>query len=512
MTDAFDPFSLNDAVLDHHAATAAPAAAAGNNIATNSSSQRYPDMSSFPPYSAEASDPPPFLSPSVSLSSSSNNCADWAATPSVVVLPSPASALSSASPRGEKEGADDEEWALFDPFGLTARSGSSSTVLRKGSISPPPQVSRINRATPPPPSSSSSSSGGAGAAAVSSHVGGAGGFGGSRSVPVVASPFASTSFVQPTPSSANVMPSSSFSSMSFGTSPFRDVAATTAAAAAGTTTSGITLPPKMVVKISIHEEVSSVAQAGVAACEGASDVTVEGTVLAQVQCSDAKKNAPFVVASAPDSSRQRGIHSDFTFSFLPDNRLSHALASSAGPASNSADGAVAAMVVKVPKEEIGYVAVGNYLVTEQVPHMPILLERKVTIQGTMVRIAVQVRSKLTNAGSMEDFTIAVAFPEHVDGRSVRVLRGGGAWDELKRIVKWKVDSLQTGESCMVTAQAQLWKPADAETEIHFPVLLRCTATADQVSTAAFEVRTADGHPASLTASIATSSRILHRLG
>lgn len=280
------------------------------------------------------------------------------------------------------------------------------------------------------------------------------------------------------------------------------------------------IPPKVLVKISIHEEVSSVALAGPAACEGASDVSVEGTVMAQVQCSDAKKNAPFVVAAAtataPASStrepRQRGIHPDFSFSFLPDNRLSHAApASPGGGDAAKDDGSVAAMLVKVPKEEIGYVPVGGYLVTEQVPHMPILLERKVTIQGTVVRIAVQVRSKLTNAGSLEDFAIAVAFPEHVDGRSVRALRGGGAWDELKRIVKWKLGALHKGESYMVTAQAQLWKPADAETEIHFPVLLRCTATADQVSTVALEVRPADGHPASLTASITTSSRILHRL-
>jgi hypothetical protein len=169
------------------------------------------------------------------------------------------------------------------------------------------------------------------------------------------------------------------------------------------------------------------------------------------------------------------------------------------------------MLVKVPKEEIGLVPVGNYVVHEQVPHMPILLERKVTIQKTSVRIAIQVRSKLTNLGDMENFAIAVAIPEHVDGRTVRVMRGDGVWDDLKRIIKWRLDTLRKGESYMVTAQAKLWRPADAATEIHFPVLLRCTATSDQVSTITIGAYGADGHPASITASVTITSRILHRL-
>jgi hypothetical protein len=279
----------------------------------------------------------------------------------------------------------------------------------------------------------------------------------------------------------------------------------------------------MVVRLSIHEEVASVAQTGAAACEGASDVSVEGTVLAQVQCSDARKNAPFVIeaslARPPPSSDQepsrRGRPPAFEFSFLPDNKLSFAASGTAtdpsGDSAGHGNSATTAMLVKVPKEEIGLVPVGNYVVHEQVPHLPILLERKVTIQKTSVRIAVQVRSKLTNLGDMRSFTIAVAIPEHVDGRTVRVMRGDGTWDDLKRIVKWRLDALRKGESYMVAAQAKLWRPADASTEVRFPVLLRCTAEADPVSTVAVTARGADGHPASLTASVTTTSRILHRL-
>jgi hypothetical protein len=113
---------------------------------------------------------------------------------------------------------------------------------------------------------------------------------------------------------------------------------------------------------------------------------------------------------------------------------------------------------------------------------------------------------------MKDFTIAVAIPERVDGASIQILRGEGTWDELKRTVKWKLDSLDKGESFMVSAQANLWNPlGDGEPEVTFPVMLRCTSAADQIGSIDFQATEADGHPASVTSSTAHSFRLLHRL-
>jgi hypothetical protein len=257
-------------------------------------------------------------------------------------------------------------------------------------------------------------------------------------------------------------------------------------------TSNVPLPPKLLVKLTLHEEVSSVAKMG-PNNEGSSEVSVEGIIYAQVQSSDAKKNAPFALVTPAFHGGNLHVRSNTMFS-------------------TGGGGEAALQTVKVPKHEIGKVAVAYYSLTEEVRHMPILLERKVTVHDTSVRVAIQVRSKLTNQGDMKDFTIAVAIPERVDGASIQILRGEGTWDELKRTVKWKLDSLDKGESFMVSAQAQLWNPlGDGEPEVTFPVMLRCTSAADQIGSIDFQATEADGHPASVTSSTAHSFRLLHRL-
>jgi hypothetical protein len=250
------------------------------------------------------------------------------------------------------------------------------------------------------------------------------------------------------------------------------------------------LPPKLHVKLTLHEEVSSVAKTG-PNNEGSSEVSVEGIIYAQVQSSDAKKNAPFALMTPVFRGGNLNVRPNSMFA--------------------TGSGGEALHVVKVPKHEIGKVAVAYYSLTEEVRHMPILVERKVTVHDTSVRVAIQVRSKLTNQGDMKDFTIAVAIPERVDGESIQILRGLGTWDELKRTVKWKLDSLDKGESFMVSAQAKLWTPLDDGEQVAFPAMLRCTSAADQIGSIDFQATGADGYPASVTSSTAHSFRLLHRL-
>ena len=125
----------------------------------------------------------------------------------------------------------------------------------------------------------------------------------------------------------------------------------------------------------------------------------------------------------------------------------------------------------------------------------------------------QVRSKLTNSGDLEDFTIAVAVPEKVNGGTVKVVHGDGVWDPLKRTIKWKYSKLPKGQSFMIAAQAELWSPVSpgGKRSIRFPVLLRCSSSSDQVSSVEFRAMEADGHPAAISASTFHSFRLLHRL-
>jgi Adaptor complexes medium subunit family len=251
-------------------------------------------------------------------------------------------------------------------------------------------------------------------------------------------------------------------------------------------TKGVALPPKLNVKLTINEEVSSTA---FASSEGASQVVVEGSIYAQVQCSDAMKNAPFHLVA------QSLGHNEGVINICPNPKF----VSSEGGEEN---------LVKIPKHEIGFVPIARYSLTNEVQHMPLLLERKVTVTETSCRIAVQVRSKLSNRGNMEDFTIAVAVPECVNGESIEIVRGEGEYDELKRAILWKLPELEKGESFMVSAQVKLWEPA---TEIQFPVMLRCSSSADQISNVEFKVTAAEGYPSSITCNTTHSFRLLHRL-
>lgn len=256
------------------------------------------------------------------------------------------------------------------------------------------------------------------------------------------------------------------------------------------------LPPRLVVKFMAHEEVSSVAQAQTGD-EGICAVYIEGKLSAQVTSSDAMKNLPFcVVATTPEEDHVQ-FKPNETYSSVSSRPLpQHALA-----------------LIHVPKTEIAAVPIGTYSLTEQVAHMPLLVERKITMYGNTVRVALQVRSKLSNNGDMTDFTIAVAVPERVNGETIQVSRGNGVYDELKRTIKWSVEDLPKGESFMVSAQAQLWSSAtkDDQVLLNFPVLLRCSSNYDQISNVELKAEEADGFPSTVSYSQLFSFRLLHRL-
>lgn len=250
----------------------------------------------------------------------------------------------------------------------------------------------------------------------------------------------------------------------------------------------LAIPPKMLIKLTTYEEVTSVATV---LQPGTSRVSVEGSVYVQLHSSDARRNAPFQLNPA------NGID----ISIKPNNKYSKRV-------NNLPNTPV---IVTLPKQELGYVPVLHYSYEQTVDHMPVLLERKVTIHEDSCRIAFQVRTKLTNQGDLRDFTLAVAVPEKVDADSIEILRGDGVYDGLKRLIKYKLASLVKGESFMVSAQAKLWKALGDDEDIHFPVVMRCTSSEDQISGADFSVVEAPGQPSSLTIHKAQSFRLLHRL-
>jgi hypothetical protein len=252
----------------------------------------------------------------------------------------------------------------------------------------------------------------------------------------------------------------------------------------------VALPPKIIVKLNIHEEISSVAQT-VGKSPGASQVALEGSIQAQVQCSDALKNAPFnlIARSARMGTIPLRPNPEY-MTPLPDFSDKY--------------------VVHIPKHDIGFVPLASYQVANVVEHMPLLLERKVSFSGSFCRIAVQVRSKLSNRSNLKEFKVVVAIPECIDVSSVKILRGNGDFNELQRTISWSLDELEKGESFMVCAQAQLWDAPGEETVAAFPVLLRCKSS-DQISDLLLNLESAEGYPSSVTLNTNYSFRLLHRL-
>lgn len=130
-----------------------------------------------------------------------------------------------------------------------------------------------------------------------------------------------------------------------------------------------------------------------------------------------------------------------------------------------------------------------------------------------MRIAVQIRSRLDNAGDMKDMTILVSVPEKVNGATLQLARGNGVWDELKRTIKWKFAHLVKGQSELVVAEADLWNaPGVDEDETPFPVMFRCSSISDSITSLDWKVAQVSGSPSHLTAAaIKRDFRILHRL-
>lgn len=256
------------------------------------------------------------------------------------------------------------------------------------------------------------------------------------------------------------------------------------------------LPPRMDVRFKVHEEISSRAFVNTES-EGASDIFVEGTVLAQVTSSDALKNSPFIlVASSPT-----GIKVNFT----PNETFAKSYASKGE--SNQVN------VIKIPKSMVGFVTVGKFKFGEEVNHMPMLLERKISRAKAKIQVALQVRSKLSNPDDLLEFSIALSMSDKVDSDSIEINVGNGEWDRMTRTVVWKLDQLPRGESFMVSVRAKLTAASAAMSspELKFPVMMRCKCK-DQISSAEFQAIEASGYPATVSsATIQRTYRIVHRL-
>jgi hypothetical protein len=256
-------------------------------------------------------------------------------------------------------------------------------------------------------------------------------------------------------------------------------------------------PPKLNIKFSRHEEVASIAIPA-SQCEGASNCSIQGTLYAMVQCSDDNSNIPFIIP-LDDLPETVEIYPHEQYSSLQQD--------------DTISGSSSSLVVHIPKKSIGFVPVLHYKTNQLVEHMPILLERSITVRDTFCRVAAQVRSKLTNIGDMEDFTVAIAIPDTVDASSIEISRGHGVWNPTQRVIKFTLSSLAKGESFMVSAEMKLLKPLSSNngSSLSFPIILRCSSIDDPISDLEFHAMETETTSCSIVVTNTSAFRLLHRL-
>ena len=261
-------------------------------------------------------------------------------------------------------------------------------------------------------------------------------------------------------------------------------------------------PPRVIVKLYIHEEVSSTQDKSESIDEICSHVLLDGKVEASITTHH-PLNPPFSVRiSDPDYPEE----SQNVFQFASN------LMTFYGPSEFNT-----LCVPKAMTQNYNKVKLATYHRSVTKKFMPILAQVKVIrvgANGEFCRVAVQIRSNLNNAGSIGDIDIAMAVPPTVLSKTLSIVegQGNGYFDEMKRVVRWKVKQLEQGSSVVFGAECEVLPSLSPEEVPKFPLMLRCNSVEDTVSSLQIECRQLDEeHPVILAVSINRSFQLLHRL-
>lgn len=274
------------------------------------------------------------------------------------------------------------------------------------------------------------------------------------------------------------------------------------------------LPPRLNVRLSLHEEVSSMAVANPDGDGGSlSQMSIEGTVTARVESSNAKDNTPFALQiTGPMTSM-----ADITC-------RDHCVLEEGEDIESFLSGTVRCCV-DIPKAAVAGCEILRYSLTARTQNMPILVQAKSAIvRSDACRISVQIRSNLSNQGDLSDLLVVVAVPATLLGAGLRVTRGDqGVWDAHRRLITWRVGPLPHGESRLFSAEAGLapaaaallhdhpFAPGVVEARLACPVLVRCSAGEDQASDLTLTASALEGVPATIVQQQVRSYQLLHRV-
>uniref|UniRef100_A0A7S2YCF4 MHD domain-containing protein n=1 Tax=Entomoneis paludosa TaxID=265537 RepID=A0A7S2YCF4_9STRA len=156
--------------------------------------------------------------------------------------------------------------------------------------------------------------------------------------------------------------------------------------------------------------------------------------------------------------------------------------------------------------------IGQYICTDRVRPVPLLIKSRVVTNSRYCRVGFKVRANPSNALPLTRVVLLLAVPPHMEGRTAKMSRKGGVWDELKRTISWVIPQLEPGQALEI--QAQFEGPDDEPilaTPPRFPILARGDygQAFSSLSVKKTDARVS-GTQAIQTLQINKSGRILHR--
>lgn len=267
------------------------------------------------------------------------------------------------------------------------------------------------------------------------------------------------------------------------------------------------LPPKVVLKLQIHEEVSSTQDRSNTLDDITSHVQIDGTVKMQLdQSSDSKNpNPPFHMKIMDDDYPDE----DSTKIFKLDPKYVTLCSSENGEPVHH--------IVNIPQKVSstgGPIPIATYHRSAIKRFLPLLVQSKVLRTGPYnenCMVAIQIRSNLNNRGPLQNLSVVVAIPPSILSSTLHVTAGNGAYDNIRRIVKFTLAELKEGCSLMLGVEGKVANGVSIDDIPKFPILLRCTSVRDTVSSVCVDVKEMEDHPATLALKKRFSYRLLHRL-
>lgn len=133
----------------------------------------------------------------------------------------------------------------------------------------------------------------------------------------------------------------------------------------------------------------------------------------------------------------------------------------------------------------------KYIGSEYLRPIPLLVNVKVRVVGDICRVGVKIRSNPIHTHNLENLVILIAVPPDVSGESAKMSRQGGVWDPIKRVIVYKYEKIECGETVDLQMQfnhvPSMRKDGQNAMLPRFPVLVRCNSRNESLSNVQLDV-------------------------